>query len=112
MPDEAAGGPEHSPASARSLVSVVFTFPGELGAGGAVASSVADVEPSLDRAEDKTAVVVPFESDVGGLDQVEVVIVPEVHLFDPPGAPEGLGHGGGPPHAAASASSLGRRTRL
>src|SRR3954449_4284256 len=51
-------------------------------------------------------------TDVGGLDQVEIVVIPHIHLADAPRTLEGLGHGARAPHAPAPAMSLGSRTRL
>src|SRR3954462_8691534 len=51
-------------------------------------------------------------TDVGGLDQVEIVVIPHIHLADAPATLEGLGHGARAPHDTAPAMSLGSRTRL
>ena len=65
-------------------------LPGEFCASGAVACAVADVEPALDGTEHKDAVGASFERDVGGLDEVEIVVRPDLHLDDPPAATESL----------------------
>ena len=62
--------------------------------------------------EDECTVILALEHDVGGLDQVEIAIIPHIHLADTPATLEGLGHGGRAPHGTAPAMSLGSRTRL
>src|SRR3954447_14998023 len=61
-------------------IHLVGAFPGEADAGRAVAA----VEAALNRAEDEFATTLCIEADVGGLDQVEEVAVPQLHLDDPP----------------------------
>src|SRR4051794_30360118 len=61
-------------------IHLVGALPGEADAGRAVAA----VEAALDRAEDEFATTPRIEADVGGLDQVEEVAVPQRHLDDPP----------------------------
>src|SRR4051794_550024 len=61
-------------------IHLVGAFPGEADAGRAVAA----VEAALNRAEDEFATTLCIEADVGGLDQVEEVAVPQRHLDDPP----------------------------
>jgi hypothetical protein len=73
---------------------------------------VTNVEPTLDGSEDECTVVLALEHDVGGLDQVEIVVIPHLHLADAPATLEGLGHGGRAPHDTAPAMSLGSRTKL
>ena len=48
----------------------------------------------MDGAEDELAATLLIEGDVGGLDQVEEVGVPELHLDDPPLAEQGMIAGG------------------
>ena len=73
---------------------------------------VTNVEPTLDGSEDECTVILAIEHDVGGLDQVEIVVIPHIHLADAPATLEGLGHGARAPHDTAPAMSLGSRTRL
>src|SRR4051812_11823751 len=54
-------------------IHLVGALPGEADAGRAVAA----VEAALDRAEDELATPLGIEADVGGLDQVEEVAVPQ-----------------------------------
>src|SRR5215217_3667099 len=61
-------------------IHLVEALPGEADAVRAVAA----VETALDRAEDELAATLPIEGDVGGLDQIEEVGIPQFHLDDPP----------------------------
>src|SRR5579871_5184199 len=112
VPEEATGGSDGDPAASASLISVVEPLPGELGAGRAVLGAVSDIEPPLYGAEDEAAVIAAFEDDVGRLDQVEVIVVPHVHLDNAPAPLERPGQGGGSPHHAAPPTNFGSRTRL
>jgi hypothetical protein len=69
-----------------------------------------EVHVAVHGAEGEGAAAVHAEADAGGLDQVEIVAVPQVGFDDPPRADERVG--GGPAHAGASANSFGKRTRL
>ncbi len=71
-------------------IHLIGAFPGEADAGRAVAA----VEAALNRAEDEFATTPCIEADVGGLDQVEEVAVPQLHLDDPPLAEQGVVAGG------------------
>src|SRR3954467_6028152 len=81
-------------------IHLVGALPGEADAGRAVAA----VEAALDRAEDELAATLRIEADVGGLDQVEEVAVPQRHLDDPPLAEQGVVAGG---HQDLAGSSAG-----
>src|SRR3954471_15168724 len=81
-------------------IHLVGALPGEADAGRAVAA----VEAALDRAEDELATTLRVEADVGGLDQVEEVAVPQRHLDDPPLAEQGMVAGG---HQDLAGSSAG-----
>ena len=59
-------------------------LPGQLGAGGSVSGAVADIEIAADGDESNLAVGAGSEGDVSLLDLVEEVLVPDVHLDDPP----------------------------
>ena len=76
MADEASGGADSDPASATGGVGFVVAFPGELGAGSTVAAAVTDVEPAFDRTEDDFALEIALKGDMGGFDQIEVVVGP------------------------------------
>src|ERR1700722_1993319 len=110
--DEAAGGTEDSPPTAAGWVVLIMSFPRELRAGGAVAGAVADIEEALQRAEGDLAVGRAFEGQMRLLDEIEEVVVPDIHLDDAPASGKRLGEGGNPGHQPGSASSLGSRTRL
>jgi hypothetical protein len=60
--------------------------------------------------EGELAAAVLAEADAGGLDQVEIVAVPQIGFDDAPFADQRVG--GHPAHAGASANSFGSRTRL
>src|SRR3954451_17227754 len=81
-------------------IHLVGALPGEADAGRAVAA----VQAALDRAEDELATTLRVEADVGGLDQVEEVAVPQRHLDDPPLAVQGVIAGG---HQDLAGSSAG-----
>lgn len=66
--------------SAADGIHLVKALPGEADAVRAVAA----VETALDCAEDKRATPFCIEADVGGLDQVEEVAIPQLHRDDPP----------------------------
>src|SRR5919202_7098636 len=77
-------------AGAGGGIHLVGALPGGADAGRAVAA----VEAAEDRAEDELAAPLGVEADVGGLDQVEEVAVPQRHLDDPPLAEQGMVAGG------------------
>src|SRR3954468_24753546 len=81
-------------------IHLVGALPGEADAGRAVAA----VEAALDRAEDELATTLRVEADVGGLDQVEEVAVPQRRLDDAPLAEQGMVAGG---HQDLAGSSAG-----
>src|SRR3954466_4003166 len=87
-------------AGAGGGIHLVGALPGEADAGRAVAA----VEAALDRAEDELATSLRIEADVGGLDQVEEVAVPQRRLDDPPLAEQGVIAGG---HQDLAGSSAG-----
>src|SRR5688500_12960301 len=107
--DETTSAAEGGPAAAAGRVGVVVALPREFRARRAVACAVTDVEPALDRAEHENAVRASFEHDVGGLDEVEIVVRPDFHLDDPPAATKGLAQDRRPRHPAPPASRRGRR---
>src|SRR3954468_7537959 len=72
-------------AVAAGRVHLVGALPGE----GHAVAAVAAVEAAVDRAEDELAATLAVERDVGGLDQVEEVGVPQRHPDDPPLAEQG-----------------------
>src|SRR3954452_19914104 len=87
-------------AVAAGRVHLVGALPGEVDA----VAPVAAVEAAIDRAEYELAATLPIERDVGGLDQVEEVGVPQRHLDDPPPAEQGMIAGG---HQDLAGSSAG-----
>src|ERR671927_654763 len=103
-------------AGAGDGIHLVGALPGEADA----ARAVAAVEAALDRAEDELAAPPGVEADVGGLDQVEEVAVPQRHLDDAPLAEQGMVAGGHQDLAGNSAglarpavrSGMGRRREL
>src|SRR3954453_21417653 len=87
-------------AGAGGGIHLVGALPGEADAVRAVAA----VEAAVDRAEDELATTLRVEADVGGLDQVEEVAVPQRHLDDAPLAEQGMVAGG---HQDLAGSSAG-----
>src|SRR3954453_23324836 len=85
---------------AGDRIHLVGALPGEADAGRAVAA----VEAALERAEEEIATPLRVEADVGGLDQVEEVAVPQRRLDDPPLAEQGVIAGG---HQDLAGSSAG-----
>src|SRR3546814_6171570 len=73
---------EFGGAGAANIVRLVETLPGEEHRG----ATVLEVEACLHGAEGDLAVAVGLDDQHGGLDQVQVVAVPDVGLDDPPAA--------------------------
>src|SRR6516165_7918674 len=86
--DRTAGAPQR-PASAAGGATVIEAFPGELGAGGAIARAVAHVEIGFDGEKRKFTAVLATEGNVLRSGQVD--LVPHVHLGDPPSPGKGPG---------------------
>src|SRR3954451_20800933 len=106
MADESAGGAGGHPAAAGSLVALVDALPGELCDRATGTRFVADVEPGCDGDELHFAFL-PLDLEEGRPDQIERVVVPEVHFRNAPAALEGGRQRGGPlaRHQPAAASS-------
>lgn len=94
------GGPR-----APDMVHFVETLPFE----GDVEASIGELEARLERTEGDLAAAVGCDDQRGGLDQVEMVALPDVGLDDPPPADQPTAHWGG--HGDAP-KSFGNRTRL
>src|SRR6516164_5811818 len=80
--DQTVGAPQSGPAAAAGSGTVIEAFPGELGAGGAIAPAVAHVEIGLDGEKRNFTAVFATEGNVRRSGQVD--LVPLVHLGDPP----------------------------
>ena len=91
LANEAAGGPDHSPATAACLLAVIGALPGELGASRSVSGTVADIEVAADGDKGDLAMGAWSEGDVRFLDLVDYFVFPDVHLDDPPAAGESPG---------------------
>ena len=111
--DELSGGSHGDPPAAGALVAFIDALPGELGDQSAGAGVIADVEPGLDGDEAHLAFRA-IDHKIGGLDEVERLGIPEIHLGDAPTALERrcqrrelLAR-----HQPAPAISFGSRTRL
>src|SRR5512132_1694536 len=113
MADKASGGSECDPAAAGALLAFVVALPGEFRHRPAVAGVVANIEPGGERDEAHLALLA-LECDESGTEEVDRLVVPHIHLRDAPLALEGRGQRRELlfRHHAASAISLGRRTRL
>ena len=91
LAQKAAAGAERRPAPATDAPLLVLALPRELGAGLAVATDVAHVQPAFHGHEGDLAVVLTVERDVGGLSDVQKLVRPRVHPDDPPAALERIG---------------------
>src|SRR6516165_967738 len=91
---ERAIGVERGPAATAHVVALVGALPRELDARLAVTIRVAAVEFSRHHDEAQSAETVLIELDEAGLDQVDGLLIPIVHLCDTPPAydPPTLGH--------------------
>ena len=91
---ERAIGVERGPAATAHVVALVGALPRELDARPAITIRVAAVEFSRHRDEAQSAETVLIELDEAGLDQVDGLLIPVVHLCDTPPAydPPTLGH--------------------
>ena len=85
----------------------------ENSASGPPAGVVADIKPGLDGDEAHLALLA-LDLEEGRLDEIERLIVPEIHLGNAPAALEGRCQRGEllARHQPGSANSLGSRTRL
>jgi hypothetical protein len=75
---------QHCPAAPADRIAFVVALPAELGTSSPVDPSLVTVEPTFNRDEAEAAGTVVTEFDGGGLDEVQGVTVPEVHLLDSP----------------------------
>lgn len=66
--------------AAAGYVHLVMALPGEIDATGRVST----VEPAGDGAEYELAKSLVVEGDIGGLQHVQKIVVPQLHLDDPP----------------------------
>ena len=104
--------PMIDPSAAASRIILVVSFPREFRAGRAVSRAVADIEEALQRAEGDLAVRRAFERQMRLFDEIEEIVVPDIHLDDAPAAGKGLCEGWNLGHQLVSAMSFGSRTRL
>jgi hypothetical protein len=95
---------EFGPSISGDGVHFVGPFPGELGRIGKEGA----IEAGDHASEPNLAEPVTLKLDVGGLDHVQVIPVPEPHLYDPPFADQCIVSAA--PHVVSS--SLGIRMRL
>src|SRR6516164_4805075 len=86
--DQTAGAPQ-SPAAAAGGGALIEAFPGELGAGSAIARAVAHVEIGFDGEKRKFTLALATEGNVRRSGQVD--LVPLVHLGDSPSPGKGPG---------------------
>ena len=110
--NETACSTEHDPSAPARWVVVVGAFPGEFGTGRPVARAIADIQEALKRAESDLAVRFARKCEMRLFDEIEKVVVPNIHLDDAPAAGKRLGKGWYLGHQLLSASNLGRRTKL
>jgi len=71
--DQTAGAPQSGPAAAAGGGTVIEAFPGELGAGSAIARAVAHVEIGVDGEKRKFTVVLATDGNVRRSAQVDLV---------------------------------------
>src|SRR6266516_5081542 len=77
---------QHRPAPPADLITLVITLPAELHARTSAALARAAVHPPPDGHETELAGPVVAELDEAGHHQVDGLLVPQVHLHDPPPA--------------------------
>jgi hypothetical protein len=82
---------QHGPATTGNGIGLVETIPREFETGPSVARSLSPVDPALDCDEREAACVIRVELDEPGSNQVHILLVPKIHLHDPPPA-NGDGH--------------------
>jgi hypothetical protein len=87
-------GVERGPTTAAHIVALVGALPGELNARPAITIRIAAVELSRHRDEAQLTEAVIIELDEAGLDQIDGLLIPVVHLGDTPPANDAraLGH--------------------
>jgi hypothetical protein len=86
MPQKRAVIGQYRPAPPADLITLVITLPAELHAGTSVALARAAVHPPPDGDETELAGPVVAELDEAGRYQVDGLLIPHVHLCDPPPA--------------------------
>ena len=113
MTDEAACRSGFDPSAARALIALVDALPGELGDRAAGAGRVSDVEPGPDGNEPHLALQA-LDLQGGGREEIERILIPEIHLGDPPATLEGRRQRGELAfrHSAHPVISFGIRVRL
>ena len=77
---ERAIGVERGPAAAAHIVALVGALPRELNARPAITIRLAPVEFSRHRDQAQTAEAVIIELDEAGLDQIDGLLIPVLHL--------------------------------
>jgi hypothetical protein len=77
---------QYRPAPPADLITLVVTLPAELHAGTSVTLARAAVHPPPDGYETELAGPVVTELDEAGRYQVDGLLIPQVHLYDPPPA--------------------------
>lgn len=113
MADEATRGADHRPSATTSGMSLVVTLPREFRAGRAVSRAVADIKEAFEGAEADLAVRRAFERQMRLFDEIEEIVVPNIHFDDMPATGKGHGDGENLGHVSWSpAMSFGSRTRL
>src|SRR5688572_17939239 len=111
MADETACTAERDPSTPAGRIVVVMALPRELGAGCPIARAIADIQEALERPKGNLAIRLARKGQMRLFDEIEKVVVPNIHLDDAPAAGEGLGKGWNFGHQRLSASNVGRRTR-
>ena len=79
MTDQTAGTLQSGPAAAAGGATLIEAFPGELGAGGAIARAVAHVDIAVDGEKRKFTVVLATEGNVRRSGQVDLVRIKSAH---------------------------------
>ena len=104
--------PKTDPSATAGGVILIVPFPRELREGRTVAGAVANIEEALQRTEGNLAVRPALKGEMCLFDEIEEVIVPDIHLDDAPATGKCFGEGGDLRHQPVSESNFGNRTRL
>ena len=90
MPFETPVGLKACPSPPTHTVFFAQPFPGKLDEGQPLAFSESAIEPSLHSAKDKFALAALIDRDSGSFDEIELFLIPLIHLDDQPRSMNGF----------------------